>query len=228
MIPLDHLESVVQDPEFHKPNGGMASDLPLKMIVSPDGKVLLAACAGYNNTGLAVIDLASKKVVQFFPLPHTWNGLAFSHDGKRVFLAGGSSGTIHVFPYENGKLTSGKAVTPATKSRNVFLAGIAVDAKSGKLYVANEANHEIWVLDSRDLSLEASIPVGQHPHSCLFGGRRRASLCLELGQPQREHHRHGDGAARPRPGRRHPAQRHGPVAPTAGSSWPARATTRST
>ena len=76
----------------------MASDLPLKMIVSPDGKLLLAACAGYNNTGLAVIDLASKKVVQFFPLPHTWNGLAFSHDGKRVFLAGGSSGNDPCLP----------------------------------------------------------------------------------------------------------------------------------
>ena len=170
VIPLDHLESVVQDPEFHKPAGGMASDLPLKMIVSPDGKLLLAACAGYNNTGLAVIELASKKLVQFFPLPQVWNGLAFSADGKRVFLAGGSSGTIRVFTYENGKLTPGKAVKPATTLRNVFLAGIAVDAKSGKLYVANEANHEIWVLDSQDLSLVTSIPVGQHPHSCIFGG----------------------------------------------------------
>ena len=117
MIPLDHLEAVVQDPEFRKPAGGMTSDLPLKMIVSPDGKVLLAACAGYNNTGLAVIDLASKKVVQFFPLPQVWNGLAFSRDGKRVFLAGGSSGTIHVFNYENGKLTPGKAVKPVAKTR---------------------------------------------------------------------------------------------------------------
>ncbi len=91
----------------------MSSDLPLKMIVSPDAKVLLAACAGYNNTGLVVIELASKKVVQFFPLPEVFNGLAFSPDGKRVFLAGGDSGKIHVFAYENGKLTQGKAVKPA-------------------------------------------------------------------------------------------------------------------
>ncbi len=170
MIPLDHLEAVVHDPEPGNPAGGMASDLPLKMIVSPDGKVLLAACAGYNNTGLAVIELASKKVVQFFPLPHVWNGLAFSSDAKRVFLAGGSSGMIHVFNYENGKLTLGTAAKPVDKTRGVFVAGIAVDAKSGKVYAANEANHEIWILDSQKLKLETSIPVGQHPHSCIFGG----------------------------------------------------------
>src|SRR5208283_2533673 len=96
-IPLDHLEAVLPDPALRKLLGRMGSDLPLKMIVSPDGKLLLAACAGYNNTGLAVIDLASKKVVQFFRLPQVWNGLAFSRDGKRVFVAGGGSGTIHVF-----------------------------------------------------------------------------------------------------------------------------------
>ena len=78
---VDHLESVVQDPAFSKPAGNMTSDLPLKMIVSPDGKLLLAAC-GYNNTGLAVLDMAAKKILQFFPLPQVWNGLAFSGDGS--------------------------------------------------------------------------------------------------------------------------------------------------
>ncbi len=233
VIPLDHLESVVQDPAFHKPAGGMTSDLPLKMIVSPDGKVLLAACAGFNNTGLAVIDLAAKKVVQFFPLPQVWNGLAFSGDGKRVFLAGGGSGTIHVFAYKNGKLTLGKVVKPdgafkPRKSQNVFLAGIAVDSKSGKLYVANEANHEIWVLDSPDLKLETSIPVGQHPHSCVFGGDgqhlyvsnwgSRSVSIVDTATGQRVR----DQAVGIRPNDMALAR------PTAGSSWPARATTRST
>jgi YVTN family beta-propeller protein len=172
MIPLDHLEAVVQDPGFVKPVGGMTSDLPLKMIVSPDGKLLLAACAGYNNTGLAAIDLAAKKVVQFCPLPQVWNGLAFSRDGKRVFLAGGGSGTIHVFQYQGGKLTPGKALKPAPDARHVFLAGIAVHPGKGTLYVANEANHEVWVVDPESAACTA-VPVGLHPHSCVFGADGR-------------------------------------------------------
>ena len=169
IIALDHLDVLVQDPDFVKPAGGMTSDLPLKMVVAPDGKALLAACAGFNNTGLAVIEMAGKKVVQFIPEPRLWNGLAFSGDGTRVFLSGGNSGKILVFAYKNGRLTPGEAVKPAPDERGAFLAGIAVHPRTGRLYVANEANHEVWVVDPKSLAREAAIPTGLHPHSCVFG-----------------------------------------------------------
>ena len=51
-------------------------------MISPDGKFVLAACGGYNHTGLAVLSLAEKRVTRFFPLPEVFNGLAFSNDGK--------------------------------------------------------------------------------------------------------------------------------------------------
>ena len=44
------------------------SDLPLKMIVSPDKKTLLAASGGFNDTGLSVLDIATQTRAQFFPL----------------------------------------------------------------------------------------------------------------------------------------------------------------
>jgi YVTN family beta-propeller protein len=169
VIPLEHLEAVLP-PSNAKAPANMTADLPLKMIVSPDGKVLLAACAGYNSTGLAVVDLAANKVSQFFPLPQVFNGLAFSRDGKRVFLSGGGSGKIYVFAYDSGKLTADKPVQPAPKASAIFLAGIAVHPTTGALYVANEANHEVWMLNPQTLESEAAIPTGLHPHSCAFGG----------------------------------------------------------
>src|ERR1700683_3604256 len=57
------------------------SDMPLKMIVAPDGKVAVAVCAGYTNPGLAVISIAEQKVTEFISLPHTWNGLVFDRAG---------------------------------------------------------------------------------------------------------------------------------------------------
>ncbi len=149
------------------------SDMALKLAVSPDKKMLAAVSAGYRNTGLTLIDLAQKRVAQFLPLPEVWNGLAFSLDGKRIFVSGGDSNQIYVFAYEEGKATAQKPVKPAPDATGSFLAGMAVHPKNGKLYICNEGNHEIWVVNPETYALEATVPVGLHPHSCIFGADRR-------------------------------------------------------
>ena len=149
------------------------SDLPLKMIVSPDKKMLLAASGGFNNTGLSVLDIAKRQRAQFFPLPEVWNGLAFSADGKRIFVSGGDSGQIYQFSYAAGKVECIATNKPAADEELVFLAGITVHPKTGKLYVCNEANHEIWVVNPKTLFREAAVTVGEHPHSCAFGADGR-------------------------------------------------------
>ena len=153
------------------PAGAQAtlSDMPLKMLVSPDGKFLLAVSGGYNDTGLTILNTAEKRVAQFVPLKKSWNGLAFSKDGKRLLVSGGGSGLIHVFKYENGAATAGETVRPLPGSKEAFLAAIAVHPVTGKAYVCNEGEHEILVLNEATLALEARIAVGQHPHTCALG-----------------------------------------------------------
>lgn len=145
------------------------SDMPLKLIVSPGGKFLLAVSGGYNNTGLTILNMAEKRVVQFVPLKQSWNGMAFSKDGKRLLVSGGGSGLIHVFKYENGTVTAEKPVRAVPGSKDAFMAAIVVHPVTGKVYVCNEGEHEILVLDGSTLALEAQIAVGQHPHTCVLG-----------------------------------------------------------
>jgi YVTN family beta-propeller protein len=149
------------------------SDMPLKMVVAPDQRVLIAVSGGFSNTGVSLIDLKTRNVSQFLPLKECWNGLAFSRDQKRFFVSGGDTGLVHVFDYDHGKAVARPPVKPLTTEDPVFLAGIAVHPTTGKLYVCNEANHEVWVLNPETLAHEATIPVGQHPHSCAFGGDRQ-------------------------------------------------------
>ena len=149
------------------------SDMPLKLALSPDKKVLVAVCAGYNRTGLTLLDLAARKVSQYLPLNETWNGLAFSKDGRRIFVSGGDSGAVYTFKYADGQATAEATVKPSPGAAPVFLAGLAVQPETGKLYVCDEANHEIWVLQADTLALETVVPVGQHPHTCTFGADRR-------------------------------------------------------
>jgi YVTN family beta-propeller protein len=148
------------------------SDLALKLLVAPDKKRLVAVHGGYNRHGVTLIDIASRKETQFLPLAKCWNGLAFSPDGKQFFVSGGDSGLIHVFNYARGKAVFDHSARPSSPTADVFLAGIAVHPSTGKLYVCNEANHEIWVLRPKVLTLEAVVAVGQHPHSCVIGADR--------------------------------------------------------
>lgn len=149
------------------------SDMPLKLVLSPDGKLLAAACAGYNHTGVALLDVTSRKVVQFIPLEKVWNGLAFSKDGKRLYVSGSDSGQIYVYNIESGKAVEEKRAKPSSEAGQVFLAALALQPETGKLYVCNEANHEIWVVNPDTLALETRIPVGLHPIACTFGADRR-------------------------------------------------------
>jgi len=149
------------------------SDMALRVIYSPDKKRLVAACGGFNNTGLSLVDPATRKVTQFIPLPEVWNGLAFSRDGKRIFLTGGDSGRIYVFNYADGTATTNGSARLSEAGGPVFLAGLAVHPETGKLYVCNEANHEIWVVNPDTLALETTIAAGQHPHCCTLGADKR-------------------------------------------------------
>ena len=149
------------------------SDLALKLVVAPDGKRLLAAHGGFNQHGLTVFDIASRKQTQFLQLPRSWNGLVFSSDGKQCFVSGGNSGQVHVFNYADGAAKFDRSVKPESDSQEVFLAGMAVHPGTGKLYVCNEATDETWVLDSKTLTLERSIRVGEHPPSCVLGADRQ-------------------------------------------------------
>jgi YVTN family beta-propeller protein len=149
------------------------SDLALKLVVSPDKKMLLAASAGFNDTGLSLLDIASRRVTQFLPLARIWNGLAFSLDGRRILVSGGDSGRVHVFKYADAKATPAESVKPSPNGGTVFLAGMAVHPATGKVYVCNEANDEIWVLNAQTLALETTVAVGEFPHSCIFGADKR-------------------------------------------------------
>ena len=61
-----------------------------------------AVTVGYNSTGLSLIDLASGHMAQQIPIAHTWNGIAFSLDGKRI-LSASLDKTLRYWNVETGE-----------------------------------------------------------------------------------------------------------------------------
>ncbi|RPJ57340.1 MAG: phosphoesterase [Acidobacteria bacterium] len=156
----------------------LSSDMPLKMIVSPDKRRLVIVGGFFRESGLTLLDIETRQVSQFLPLERCWNGIAFSRDGKRLFVSGSDTGTIHIFDYADGRATYTSSSAPigvVKPGRDVvvYLTGIAVHPQTGRVYVCNEAAHEVWVLHPDTLALEAKVPTGQHPHTCVLGADRQ-------------------------------------------------------
>ena len=89
------------------------SDMVLNTTIAPDGQSVIAMHAGYNPHGLVVIDTKTEQIVQRIPLKSAWFGLAWSPDGKRLFVSGGNANgnhnptraPIYAFDYSHGRLS---------------------------------------------------------------------------------------------------------------------------
>jgi YVTN family beta-propeller protein len=147
--------------------------MPMKMALSADGKTIAAVCAGRFD-GLALIDVATETTRQWLPLKRSFNGVAFSKDGKHIFVSGGNSTVIHVFDFDGTKATEAKPLkvvepTDDDSDERNFLAGVAVSPKTGKLYVCNEGTNQIIVVDPSTGKVEGTWATLAHPYTCAIG-----------------------------------------------------------
>jgi YVTN family beta-propeller protein len=141
------------------------------MVFSPDGKTLAVVCAGRWD-GLALIDVQTEQARQWLPVRRAFSGVAFSPDGKHIYLTGGNSPAIHVFDFDGklAKLAGTIRVGPPSDANQAnFLTGLVVHPTTGKLYVCNEGTSEILVVDPVKQSVEARWRTLAHPYTCVLG-----------------------------------------------------------
>ena len=69
--------------------------MPLGMALAPEGKRLIAVLSGWREQGIQVVDLESKKVLQTIPQEAAFYGVAFSADGKELYVSGGNEVLIY-------------------------------------------------------------------------------------------------------------------------------------
>src|SRR5581483_2538611 len=152
------------------------NSMPLKMVISPDGNTLAAVCSGRWN-GLALVDLKTEQTKQWIPLYRTFNGVAFSKDGKKIYVTGGNSDCLYVMDFD-GK-TAGEAKTihlgeqPKDSKKQNFFSGMIVHPQTGKLYLCNEGMSEVWVVNPDSGSVETKWRTEAHPYTCALGADGR-------------------------------------------------------
>ncbi|PYM62021.1 MAG: hypothetical protein DMD79_11525 [Candidatus Rokuibacteriota bacterium] len=159
-------------------------DRPLGLAMTPDGRHLLVSNNGQGVQSLAVVDLASRTVVQTLPYPAPealFLGVVVSPDGRRAYASSGGNNTIRVYDLDQGRLFERERIALGARGARVYPAGLALSADGGTLYAALNLAGAVAVVDLPARSVRASIPLpwtgrpddlGPLPYALALAGSR--------------------------------------------------------
>ena len=157
-------------------------DMILNVSAAPDGKAVVALHGGFNPHGLVVVNPATDEAIQRIPLKTAWLGLAWTPDGKGLYVSGGNAAgarkptaaPIYKFGYAGGKLTAEAAgdLNETLPMDQIYWSGLAHHPKKPVLYAANKgtgpAPGYVAVFDTGSMKLTRRIPVEISPYDVVI------------------------------------------------------------
>jgi YVTN family beta-propeller protein len=176
---------------------GLRDMRPLVVALSPDGRLLLTSG---KTSELLVLDPQTGSVRQRVPLPSeglnepqppsvssnilapdlkgqvSFTGLAFSPDGRRLYLSN-VKGSIKVFEVTSDGTVRGAFSIPlphanAPARKEEIPCGLALSRDGRRLYVALNLSNQLGEFDARTGKLLRTFPVGVAPYDVVLVGRK--------------------------------------------------------
>src|SRR5262245_13202185 len=164
-----------------------SGDMILSGQVSPDGKLFAFTNTGYTRHSLHIVDLATEKEITTFPMEQAWSGLAFSPDGSRIYVSSGAGYAGNDIAYfdrwDNGGWQDGRAgytLVGALKSRTA-VSSIVVSPDGKLLYVLNNSDDQLYILETHGGRAVARLDVGDHPIAAKLSKNGRTLYVANLG-----------------------------------------------
>ncbi len=146
--------------------------LPMSSALSKDGKFLLVLNGGYKPPSISVLTVDSPHEVARVPVADAWLGLAFSQDGSKVYVGGGSKATVFEFTFSAaGELKPAREmiVAPADKrTYEDFIGDVAVSPDGAKIYAADMYHDTIVAIDARSGAVTDRFKTGRRPYRIVF------------------------------------------------------------
>jgi len=147
-------------------------NMPLSGVLSPDGKHLVLALSGWRQQGIDVVSRTTGAVIQHVEQPGAFVGLAWSNDGRALYVSGGSADVVYRYAWSPnaGKpaaladslvLGHGASGQPGTR----YPAGIAIAPDGRTLYVAENLSDSLAVVDLATRRVVQRLGAGRFPYA---------------------------------------------------------------
>jgi YVTN family beta-propeller protein len=164
-----------------------SGDMILSGQVSPDGKLFAFTNTGYTRHGLHIVDLATEKEIATFPMEQSWSGVAFSPDGKRIYVSSGAGYPLSDIQYfdrwDNEGWTgarSGYTLYGAAKDKTA-VSWLTVSADGKLLYALNNSDDHLYILETHGGRAVARLQIGDHPLSAEISKDGKTLYVANLG-----------------------------------------------
>jgi YVTN family beta-propeller protein len=143
--------------------------VPLGMALAPGGEKVALVLSGWREQGLQIVDLKSRQVTQTLEQPAAFYGIAFSRDGKSLYVSGGNDDSIFCYSWQNGsakldhKIVLGDQKPDKTGSR--YPAGLAMSPTGNYLYVAENVSDDVAVIDLNKQKVVQRLRMDHYPYA---------------------------------------------------------------
>ncbi len=167
-------------------NAIRTGDMLVGGAISPDGKYLAIANSGYNANNVHIIEIDTQKELAVLKVLKTSHGIAWSKDGKKLYVSGGSSNTVNdIYIFDKVSETDWQQSLgfklPAGLPAGVSIAGMALSNDGKTLYALNLNDDKMYALSAEDGSLRFSVSVGDHPGVIRLSGDGRTAYVTNWG-----------------------------------------------
>jgi DNA-binding beta-propeller fold protein YncE len=146
--------------------------LPMSSALSPDGRFLVVLNGGYRPPSLSVLDTKDGHEIGRTQVADAWLGLAFSSNGRTLWVGGGSQASIFEFSFdENGKLQPSRTfeiVKAADRTSHDFIGDVAVSPDGHLLYACDLYHDNIVVVNTQSGVVIDRFKTGRRPYRILF------------------------------------------------------------
>jgi YVTN family beta-propeller protein len=136
------------------------ADFPVNIALHPGGRFAAVLHAGYSRHQVLVVDLQTATVVSRAPINITFYGIAFAHDGKRLYCSGAGDESVHAFDFTDGQLSNSGQIRLRDAKQRAVVSGLAVNRAGDRLYAANVWGHRLTTVDLTGDPKPTDIPLG--------------------------------------------------------------------
>ncbi|MEO6239194.1 MAG: YncE family protein, partial [Vicinamibacterales bacterium] len=157
-------------------------DLPMNLVLSPDGRFIAISTSGYSKPALSIFDTRGSQIVSRIELDHTWLGVVWHPDGQRLFASGASENAIYEFSFAAGRLTAAGNISLGAPETHPggdvilnagYVAGLAINAAGTRLYAAQLYGQKVRAIDLATRNVTATAELDAEPYTCILSADGR-------------------------------------------------------